>query len=516
VEEKAEVGQIKVPNKRVKKAFCATLDFHDAKKVLVEATLIRALPAFSIVGMANISIQESKDRIKSSLLSLGYKFPTQKITINLSPSDIKKEGSHFDLVIALLVYFQKTSFTCEDFYIFGELGLDGKVHSSSTIFPILLSLVRKEREINVLIPKELVSKASQIEGLNVYSTDSLKDAIDFFESQRYKKEPPFKDKSYTFYDKKIDINNKEYYYNISYPFDFSDVKGHGFLKRILTVSAAGMHNILLEGSPGCGKSMSIKRLRYILPPCSIEEILEINAFDNSVDLSATRPFRSPHHSSSKPSIFGGGSGKAMAGEIALANLGILFFDEIPYFSKQVLESLREPLENHKVLISRVQNKIEYRAKFLFAAALNPCPCGNLYSKTKECRCSDLEIARYRARLSEPILDRIDLHVKMDETFSKDETKSSEKMFEDVLKAFVAQRRRGQKELNGNLDELDIKRYCILDNEAEETLQKAIQRFSLNQRGVSKILKISRTISDIEGSTDIRKRDILEAIGYRRR
>ncbi len=515
MEEKAKSGQIREPEGRVKKALCATLEFNKAHKISVESAFIRALPGFSIVGMANQSIQESKDRIKSSLLSIGYKFPAQKITVNLSPSDIKKDGSHFDLVIALLIYFQKSSFTCKDFYIFGELGLDGEVKTTGSIFPILLSLAKRKEDIKVLLPFEVLKKASQIEGIKVYGVKTLKEAVDFFTEGLYEK-APFVDHNYRFYQKSIEINSKKYYYDEDFPLDFSDVKGHDFLKRALVVSASGMHNILLEGSPGCGKSMSIKRLRYILPPLSMEEVLDINAYSESDDLIAKRPMRSPHHSSSKPSIFGGGSSKAMAGEVALANHGILFFDEFPHFSKQVLEALREPLEDNRVLISRVKNKVEYSAKFLFAAALNPCPCGNLLSKTKECRCSDADMARYRAKLSEPILDRIDIYLQIDEEFSKDETLSSEEMFEMVLRAFKAQKRRGQEELNAKLSEIEIAKYCKLDTMAKEVLDKAILNFSLNQRSVGKLLKIARTVADIEGHKDIRKSDVIEAFGYRRR
>jgi len=512
-------GQKIVSTKKVKKAFCATLDFNIAKKIDVESTFIRALPGFSIVGMANQSIQESKDRIKSALLGIGFKFPSQKITINLSPSDIKKEGGHFDLVIALLIAFQQKSTISKDFFIFGELGLDGAVKATSAIFPILLSLARKYKNLSIMLPIDMIEKASQIKGLKIYGVSSLSEAIEFFQEKKY--ELPYKhEETKEFFDKKIEIDGVDYFYDLDFEFDFQDVKGQSFLKRALTISAAGMHNILLEGSPGCGKSMSIKRLRYILPPMSIEEILESCAYKsiNQEDekLSAKRAYRAPHHSSSKPSIFGGGSSKAMAGEAALAHNGILFFDELPHFSKQILESLREPLENHKVLISRVNNKIEYDTKFLFAAAQNPCPCGNLFSKVRECRCSDLEVARYKSRISDPILDRIDLYVLVDEDFSKKDTKSSLEMFKDVLKAFKIQKKRGQVQLNANLQEKELKKYCILDKSARDVLDTAINRYGLNQRSVSKILKISRTIADIDGSETVKKEYLLEALNYRKR
>jgi len=519
VEKEIKSGQVVVPSKKVKKAFCATLDFNVARKIFVESTFIRALPGFSIVGMANQSIQESRDRIKSSLLVIGFKFPSQKITINLSPSDIKKEGSHFDLVIALLIAFQKTDTTCKDFYIFGELGLDGKVKSTSAIFPILLSLAREYKDLNIILPSCMVEKASQIKGIKIYGVHSLSEAIEFFQEKKYNL-PYEKIEAKEFFDEKIEVNSKDYYYDLDFPLDFAEVKGHNFLKRALVICAAGMHNILLEGSPGCGKSMSIKRLRYILPPISIEEVLETQAYKsiNQEDesLSAKRTFRAPHHSSSKPSIFGGGSSRAMAGEAALAHNGVLFFDELPHFSKQILESLREPLENHKVLISRVNSKIEYDTKFLFAAAQNPCPCGNLFSKVRECRCSDLEIARYKSRISDPILDRIDLYILVDEDFSKKQSASSNDMFKDVLKAFVFQKKRGQRELNANLSEMDLHKYCKMQNNAQDILYKAISNYGLNQRSVSKILKIARTIADIDESETIHKKHLFEALNYRKR
>ncbi len=506
-------------SKKVKKAFCATLDFNIAKKIYVESTFIRALPGFSIVGMANQSIQESRDRIKSALLGIGFKFPSQKITINLSPSDIKKEGGHFDLVIALLIAFGQNSTTCKDFFIFGELGLDGKVKTTSAIFPILLSLARQYKNISIMLPEDMIEKASQIKGLKIYGISSLSEAIEFFQEKKFELAYEQKETK-EFFDKKIEVNKIQYFYDLDFPFDFKDVKGHDFLKRAMVISAAGMHNILLEGSPGCGKSMSIKRLRYILPPVSIEEVLESQAYKSinqeDENLSAKRTFRAPHHSSSKPSIFGGGSSRAMAGEAALAHNGILFFDELPHFSKQILESLREPLENHKVLISRVNNKIEYDTKFLFAAAQNPCPCGNLFSKVRECRCSDLEVARYKSRISDPILDRIDLYILVDEDFSKKETKNSSEMFKDVLNAFKFQKQRGQTELNANLNEQELGRYCVLDTLAKDTLDTAISRYGLNQRSVSKILKISRTIADIYETEIIQKEHLLEALNYRRR
>lgn len=503
---------------KVKHAKCATLYGNKAYEVNVESTLVRALPGFSIVGMADQSIQESRERIKSALSSINFQFPAQKITINLSPSDLKKEGSHFDLGIALLIAIQKERFTCDDFFIFGELGLDGKIKKTNTMFPIILSLASYVKNLRVLVPSELLSKVQQIPNIEVYGVETLHDALLFFKEKRFNTEVTTSKQN--FCENCLEIEAKNYFYTTHFPLDFGDVLGQQRAKRAMLIAAAGMHNLLMEGSPGCGKSMSIKRLRYILPPQSIEEILESNAYqslqEEDVELSPLRPFRSPHHTSSRPSIFGGGSNQSRAGEIALAHNGILFFDEFPNFSKAVLESLREPLEDHRVLISRVNTKVSYATKFLFAAAQNPCPCGNLFSQTHECRCSEIEISRYKNRISEPIMDRIDLYVQMSEESSKEQGLDSKAMFDHVLHAFIMQKKRGQNELNGKLDEHNTMHFCTLDSQAKESLEMAQSRFGLSQRSIHKILRIARTIADLAQSDIITQEYLLEALSFRKR
>lgn len=495
---------------------CATLDISEAKIVEVESSFVRALPGFSIVGLANTSIQESRDRVKSALLALRYKFPPQKITINLSPSDLKKEGSHFDVSFALSIALQNENVDFDDIFVFGELGLNGKIKDTSFIFPIILSLAKQKKIDKVLIPKESFEKVSKIPGIKIATCEHLEEAIEFFKSNEKTFLEP-KDIEYDF----LKIEDKKYYFQNRFQLDFKDVKGQEVAKRASLIAACGMHNILYEGSPGCGKSMCAKRLRYILPPMSLEEVLE-NARLSSINeeditFEPIRNMRSPHHTSSRPSIFGGGSAKAMMGEVALANNGILFFDEFPHFQKSVLESLREPLEDHKVLISRVNSKVEYHTKFLFIAAQNPCPCGNLLSSKKECRCTELEIQRYKNRISEPLLDRIDLYVQMDEVTGEDKSSiTSSQMFEIVKKAFIMQKQRDQKELNGKMDEKDIEKFCKLDNDAKIVLQSAVSKFALTQRGINKVLKIARTIADMESSNDIQKSHLLEALSYRKR
>lgn len=365
----------------------ASLDTLDAISIDVESTFTKGLPTFTIVGMISTSISESKDRVKSALLTNGFKFPPLKITVNLSPSEINKKGTHFDLAIALqIALYEEKNIDFEDIYFFGELALDGKIKETNSIFPIVLSLVKQGLIKKVLVCFESAEKLSNIQNLQIYSVKNLEEAIVFAKSKN-KENFLYEKKSLEY--KTLSVKNEDFYYDTNYENDFSDVIGQDIAKYAAMISAAGNHNIIFEGSPGCGKSMISKRLQYILPPMSLEEILEkakLQALDfKEIDFSPIRAFRSPHHSSTKSSIFGGGSSNAKMGEIALSNNGILFFDELPHFSKSILEALREPLEDNKILISRVNSKTMYETKFIFIAAMNPCPCGNLLSSLKECR-----------------------------------------------------------------------------------------------------------------------------------
>ena len=495
----------------MKKILCATLDGTNARVVEVESSFIKALPSFSIVGLASNSIQEARDRVKAALSHIGYTFPAMKITINLSPSDLKKSGSHFDLAIALSIALQKESVSLDGYYVFGELGLDGRIKDTSLIFPLLLSLSKEP--IKALVPKSALEKLSKIPNVTLYGIDSLQECIEALQSNSLQ---PAKPKPYPY-----PSLEQKYFYMEEYPVDFREVKGQELAKRAALIAAAGMHNILLEGSPGCGKSMIIKRLRYILPPMEMKEILDVAKLESFDEKEPTfkplRPYRSPHHSGTKASIFGGGSSSARPGEVALAHRGMLFFDELPHFSKSVLEALREPLQDKRILISRVNNKVIYETTFLFAAAQNPCPCGNLLSPTKECRCSDLEIKRYRAKVSEPLLDRIEIYVQMSEIDENATTSvSSQELHEKVRRAFLFQKKRGQKEFNGKLSEREVEAFCILDEDAKAVLEQATLRFGLSQRSIGNIKKVARTIADLEESSVIRKKDILEALGFRRR
>ena len=497
----------------------ATLDTIDAITIDVESTFTKGLPSFTIVGMISTSINESKDRVKSALLTNGFKFPPLKITINLSPSEISKKGTHFDLSIALqIAFFDNKKVFFDDFYFFGELALDGNIKDTSLIFPLVLSLSKKNEIKKVVVCPKSAEKLENIPNLEIYVVKDLNETIEFIKKEN---------KNEFLYQKKriehkfLEINGEKFFYEMEYKEDFRDVLGQDMAKYAAMICAAGNHNMIMEGSPGCGKSMISKRLQYIMPPMSLEEILEkakLEALDyKEADFSPKRAFRSPHHSSTKSSIFGGGSSNAKMGEIALSNNGILFFDELPHFSKSILESLREPLEDNKILISRVNNKVLYETKFTFIAALNPCPCGNLLSSVKVCRCNEVEIQRYKNRLSEPFLDRIDLYLVMNDSFNDNKNiVSSKELHENVIKAFIKQKQRGQKELNGKLNEEDIKKYCILDDEAKIILEKARLNYQLSFRSVNKVLKVARTIADLNDNAIITKNDLLKSLNFRRR
>jgi magnesium chelatase family protein len=514
--------KIKVKQKEQKEAIvnrltCATLEGVNAKVIEVEATFTKGLPGFAVVGLANSDIQEAKERVKSALLVNAFVFPPLKITIGLSPSEIKKSGSHFDLSLALLVALNKKSFEEEGLFVFGELGLDGRVKSSSMLFPLILSLKEQGLIKRAIVPKEAITYLSHISGVDFIAVETLSEAIILVSKGEFTSNVT----KFNYDAKCLNILDKAYYYEERYAHDFFDVKGQMVAKRVAMIAAAGMHNLFMEGNPGCGKSMIAKRIKDILPPLVEEELLSIakhQFLDGQVpDFKAIRPMRSPHHTATSASIFGGGSGQAKIGEVALASKGILFFDEIPHFSKQILEAMREPLQDKKVHIARVNAKIEYEADIMFVAAQNPCPCGNMLSKVKECRCSEMEIKRYQNKLSDPFLDRIDLFVVMQEVQSSDiGDVTSEAMHKAVIEAFMRQKQRKQERLNGKLNEDEIEIYCQLSSDAQKILESAITKFGLSHRSIASVKKIGRTIADLNRNEKIEKKDILEALSYRRR
>ena len=501
----------------MKKIKCATYEGLDAKVVDVESTLTKGLPSFSVIGMTSISINESKERVKSALLSNEFKFPPKRITVSLSPSDIKKDGSHFDLSIALMIALNEEKDEYEDWFIFGELGLDGNVKENNQLYPLLLSLANQGVIKKAIVPNESLKKVSKIPNVEFFGVRSLNEAIEILKSKETVL-PSIAQSDFNYPSYELD---DRYYVYMKYDDDFVDVKGQEVAKRAALISACGFHNMLLEGSPGCGKSMIAQRMRYILPPLNKDEILDIAKLESlegiEPEFKPLRNFCSPHHTSTSASIFGGGSHKAKIGEVGLANGGILFFDELPQFSKNVLESMREPLQDSKIKISRVNSKVEYPADFLFIGAMNPCPCGNLLNESKECRCNELEIQRYKNRLSDPFLDRIDISVVMSKVSTDDKPSlSSKEMHQKVIDVHHIIKKRGQRKFTAKLSDKEIEEFCILDDEAQNTLDIAIERFALSFRSIKKIQKVSRTIADIDNSVLINKKHILEALSYRRR
>lgn len=502
----------------MKQLLCATFEGIDAKSVEVQFTATKGLPAFTIVGMANTAISESKERVKSALLSNGFTFPPKRLTVNLAPSDLRKEGSHFDLPIAALIALGNYDGKLEDWYVFGELGLDGSVSENTLLYPIILSLANQGEITRAIVPHVSLPKLSKIPNITFYGVNTLSEALDLLRAETLP-DPQAHTTSFDFHS--LDHEEEQYYFHEHYPLDFIDIKGQEHAKRSALIAAAGMHNLLLEGSPGSGKSMIAKRLVHIMPPLHNSEMLECAKLEilegKEPSFTPSRPFRAPHHSSTGASIFGGGTHKAQIGEVGLAHGGILFFDELPHFSKTVLEALREPLEDRHIRISRVNTKVTYDANFLFVGAMNPCPCGNLFSTTTACRCTDLEITRYKSRLSDPFLDRIDLYVQMHAVSSEDKPSvSSKELHKKVRGAFMRQKARGQKVLNGALNDAEISEFCPLNLDAQQIVDQAIGKFGLSFRAVSRILKVGRTIADLDGSDTIEKSHLLEALSYRKR
>lgn len=502
----------------MKSVKCATYEGLDAKVVNVESTLTKGLPSFSIVGMASTAITESKERVKSALLSNDFSFPPKRITFSLAPSELSKSGSQFDLSMALLILLNSLEEELNEWFVFGELGLDGAVKENIQLYPLVLSLANQGVISKAIVPFESLEKLSKIPNVAFYGVKTMNEAVDLLKNQENtqpsiaQSEIPF-----PFYE----IEQEKYFYIKEYDEDFIDVKGQEVAKRAALIAAAGFHNIVFEGSPGCGKSMIASRLKYILPPMSSSDILEqakLEVLDGKEPLfKPHRNTQTVHHTSTSASVFGGGSFKAKIGEVGLSHNGILFFDELPHFSKAVLEALREPMQDNKIRISRVNSKVEYPAKFLFVGAMNPCPCGNLLDAHKECRCSDIEVQRYKNRLSDPFLDRIDLNIVMQQVSPDDKPSfSSKEMHKKVVEAHIQAKKRGQVELNANLSDKEIEKFCSLDVDAQEILDVAVNRFRLSFRSIKKVQKVARTIADLAKSEQIEKEHLLEALSYRKR
>ncbi|MDY0079481.1 MAG: YifB family Mg chelatase-like AAA ATPase [Ignavibacteriales bacterium] len=490
----------------------------DAFFVEIETHAERALPAVTMVGLPDNAVKESKERVLSAIKNTGFEKPRLRLTINLAPADVKKEGSAFDLPIAIGILAADEKVKGDllgSTLILGELSLDGRLRHIKGALPITVHARNNEIK-RIIVPTESVKEASIVDGIEVYGMDTLREVADFLNGEEGKL--PTKTSIEEIFS---DVNK--------YHLDFSDVKGQENVKRALEVAAAGAHNIIMIGSPGSGKTMLAKRIPTILPPMTFEEALETTKIHSVAGilgkgqaLITERPFRSPHHTVSDAALVGGGS-YPRPGEVSFAHHGVLFLDELPEFKKNVLEVMRQPLEDGKVTVSRSKMTLEFPANFMLAAAMNPCPCGFYSDPVKKCTCVENQIQKYMARISGPLLDRIDIHIQVPSVKYKDlssESKGepSDTIRERVMKARHVQIRRfeGLKHIftNADMGAREVRTYCKLDQSGSDLIKMAMNKLGLSARAYDRILKVGRTIADLEGEERILPQHISEAIQYR--